>query len=189
MKKTLLLLALVVLMGISSIAFALGDLAGATSFLSGGSSYLPLQKVASFLGADLSWDIVNRQAVMTYQGKNLALTPNSLQAVLDGKTVSLPSPPVVVSGRTYIPASALKNTYGIPIEWDQARRQIKIKGPNGWDTVNVKSRPPWHGGPPPWAPAWGARKKQDAVRHSQPVKHQGASKSQGKSRSQSKGKK
>lgn len=177
MLLTLMLTTVLGIVGISSPASAQNDLAGVTAFLASGNSYLPLQKVASFLGADLSWDVVKNQAVMTYQGKNLVLTPNNLTALFDNNKVALPSPPVVVKGRTYIPASALKKTYGIPIEWDKSKSQVKVKGPNGWSSVNVSSRPPWHGGPPPWAPAWGARNKhhmqynaKPAYNHN-PVKH------------------
>lgn len=173
MLSALMLTTLLGLMSISRPAIALDALAGATSFLASGYSYLPLQKVASFLGADLSWDVVKSQAVMNYQGKNLVLTPNNLTAMFDGNQLALPTPPVVVNGRTYVPAVTLKKTYGVPIEWDSANSQMSVKGPNGWSKVDVKRRPPWHGGPPPWAPAWGARSKKDVkIHHPQPVTHQ-----------------
>lgn len=134
------------------------DTSEATPFLYGNRSYLPLQDVASFLGAQLAWDPAKNQSVMSYQGKDLALTPNSLKALLAGKPVELSSPPVVVNGRTYVSTEAFKKFYNVPVEWDKARSQVNIKGKNGWGTMNVNSRPPWHGGPPPWAPAWGERR-------------------------------
>ncbi|MHB1000004.1 MAG: copper amine oxidase N-terminal domain-containing protein [Armatimonadota bacterium] len=144
---------------------------GATPFLYEGNSYLPLQSVASFLGANLSWDTARDQAVVSYNGQDLALTPGNVNALFKGKPVTLPSPPVVVDGRTYVPTAALKNLYNIPIEWDRDRSEVRIKGPNGWGTTKVKSRSPWHGGPPPWAPAWGERRKQGDDNYLSPGKH------------------
>ncbi len=109
---------------------------------------------------DLSWDATKRHAVVSYNGNDLALTPDNVNALFKGNPVVLQSPPVVVDGRTYVPTSALKNLYNIPIEWDRHKSEIRIKGKDGWGTTKVTSRAPWHGGPPPWAPAWGERRKQ-----------------------------
>ena len=136
------------------------DTSDATPFLYEGLSYLPVQSVASFLGAQLSWDPAKGQAVVTYDGQDLALTPGDATALFKGQPVALTSPPVVIGGRTYVPADTLKKYYNVPVEWDKAKSEVRIKGPNGWGTAKVSSRPPWHGGPPPWAPAWGERGKQ-----------------------------
>ena len=138
--------------GISAI-----DTSGATPFLYKALSYIPLNSTASFLGAQLRWDAAKGQAVMTYKGEELVLTPNSIKALLAGQPVVLPSPPVVVSGVTYVPTQALRKYYHVPVAWDAAKSEVKIKGPSGWGTVKASSRAPWHGGPPPWAPAWGQR--------------------------------
>lgn len=150
---------------------------GATPFLYQGHTYLPLQSVASFLGAPLRWEPAKSQAVITYNGKALALTSGKVKASFNGQPVVLSSPPVVVGGRTYIPTDALKKFYNVPVAWDAAASQVKIKGPSGWGTANVSSRPPWHGGPPPWAPAWG-RRGQGTPNH--PGQQTGKSKQHGK---------
>ena len=160
---------------------------GATPFLYEGHSYLPLQSVASFLGAGLRWDSAKGQAVITYDRQDLALTPGNVNALFKGKPVVLTSPPVVVGGRTYVPTEALKKFYGVPVEWDGARSEVKIKGPSGWGTVKVTSRPPWHGGPPPWAPAWGERRKQ-GVRNPLAPGNQEQRKGEGKQQGRARGK-
>lgn len=156
-------------------ANALLDTLG-TAFLAGDASYLPLKSVASFLGASVGWDALKGRAILTYQGKEIVLTPNNLTAVLAGQPVTLSSPPVVVRGTTYVPLSVFKNYYGVPVTWDRTKSKIQIKGENGWKTVKVNSRPPWHGNPPPWAPAWGRRGHHAAAGPS--VSHQGHVKQQ-----------
>ena len=117
------------------------DTSGTTPFLYGGSSYIPLTSAASFLGAQVQWDSARNRAVVTYNGKELALTPGSPKALFAGQPVVLAAAPVVASGKTYIPTWALKRFYGVPVEWDQARSQVRIKGPTGWGAVTVSRRP------------------------------------------------
>ena len=130
---------------------------GATPFLYGGNSYVPLKSTATFLGAPVRWDAEKGQAVITYNGQDLALTPNSRKAFYAGQPVELSSPSVVINGVTYVPVDTFKKYYNVPVTWDRTKSEMKIKGPNGWRTMKARSRPPWHGGPPPWAPAWGRR--------------------------------
>lgn len=159
----------------------------ATPFLYGDRSYVPLQNVTSFLGAQLSWDPVKARTVVSYQGKDLVLKPNRLDALFMGQSVALSSPPVVVNGRTYISTDALKKYYNVPIEWDRVKSEMNIKGQKGWGTMKVNNRPPWHGGPPPWAPAWGERRNQ-GMHNAQSSDNQKQHKNELKSKSKQKGK-
>lgn len=133
------------------------DLSSLAPFLYGDSSYVPLKSTAGFLGAPLRWDADTGQAIISYKGQDLALTPNKTRAYYAGQAVELSSPPVVINGVTYVPLEAFRKYYKVPATWDRTRSEMKIKGSNGWRTMKVSSRSPWHGGPPPWAPAWGQR--------------------------------
>ena len=141
------------------------DTSGATPFLYEGRSYIPLKSVASFLGAPLRWDSAKNQAVITYLGQELALTPNSFNALFGGQPTVLQEAPVIANGRVFVPAEAFRRFYNVPVEWDGANKEVKINGASGWGTMRVEGRPPWHGGPPPWAPAWGKRVDVAPSRH------------------------
>lgn len=134
------------------------DTSGAEAFLYGGRSYVPLKSTANFLGAPLRWDAATGQSVLTYKGVDLALKQNSVKALLGGRGIELPSPPVSVGGVTYVPTEVLSRFAKVPIAWDGARSEVKLKGPHGWGTMRANSHPSWGGGPPPWAPAWGQRR-------------------------------
>lgn len=151
------------------------DLSGLASFLYEGNSYVPLKSTASFLGAPLQWDADTGRAVMTYNGQDLALTPNSRNAFYQGRPVTLASPSIVVDGVTYVPVNTFKRFYDVPVEWDRSKSQMKIKGPGGWKTINSSSRSSWHGGPPSWAPAWG-RRGNGAPGHPSNIKANGSGK-------------
>ena len=118
------------------------DTSGTTPFVYEGRSYVPLTSAASFLGAQLQWDAARNRAVVTYNGQELALTPGSRKALFGGQPVALAAAPVVVSGRTYIPTEALWRTYEVPVVWDRATSQVRIKGATGWGAVTVSRRPP-----------------------------------------------
>ncbi|MCL5104261.1 MAG: copper amine oxidase N-terminal domain-containing protein [Armatimonadetes bacterium] len=159
MSKRIVLMSVLVTITVSlaGMSTEASDLSWLTPFLYEGSSYVPLKSTASFLDAPLQWDANNGQTVITYKGEDLVLTPNSRKALYAGKSVELSSPPVVLNGVTYVPLETFRKYYNVPVTWDGTKSEIKIKGPNGWRTMKASSRPPWHGGPPPWALAWGQR--------------------------------
>jgi len=115
---------------------------GATAFVYEGRSYIPLRSAASFLGAPLRWDPGQNRSVMVYDGKELVLTPGSRNALFEGRPVVLAAAPMVGGGRLFLPVDALRRTYGVPVMWDQAGSQVRIKGPTGWGVVAVSRRPP-----------------------------------------------
>ena len=155
MSKRTVLLAVLLTMVVSFAGMPVGaddvtmiDTSGTTPFVYEGRSYIPLTSAASFLGAQLQWDAAKNRAVVTYNGQELALTPGNASALFAGKPVVLSAAPVVVSGRTYIPTEALWRTYEVPVVWDRANSQVRIKGATGWGAVTVSRRPPpgWHHG-------------------------------------------
>jgi len=128
---------------------------GATPFVYEGRSYLPLKSAASFLGAPVVWDSAQNRVVVAYNGKELALTPGSRNALFDNRPVVLSAAPVIGQGRLFVPMDALRQTYGVPVEWDQAHSRVRImgSGSTGWGAVTVSRRPPgWiHGRKTGWA--------------------------------------
>ena len=98
MSKRIMLITVVLTMVVSLACISAGadnvtiNTSGTTPFLYEGHSYLPLKSVASFLDAPLRWDAAKGQAVITYNGQDLALTPGNANALFKGQPVVLPSP-------------------------------------------------------------------------------------------------
>jgi hypothetical protein len=124
------------------------DTSGTTPFLYGGSTYIPLTSAARFLGAQLQWDAAQNRAVVTYNGKNLALTPGSRNASFDGRPVVLAMEPVVINGRTYTSTEPFKRFYNVPMEWDRSKSEVRMQGPGGWGRLTVSRQVPpgWYHG-------------------------------------------
>ena len=146
------------------------DTFGATPFVHEGRSYIPLKSAASFLGAPLLWHPTQNRAVMAYNGKELALTPGSRDALFEGRPVVLSAAPVLGGGRLFVPTDALRRTYGFPVEWDQTRSRVRIQGPTGWGAVAVSHRPP----------GWFRGQKTGWVKHGDATTPPGLSKEQGR---------
>jgi len=142
---------------------------GATAFVYEGRSYIPLRSAASFLGAPLLWDPGQNRSVMVYDGKELILTPGSRNALFEGRPVVLSAAPVVGGGRVFLPTEALRQTYGVPVEWDQAHSRVRIMGPTGWGAVAVSRHPP----------GWARGRKTGWAKHGDVTRPPGLTKRQG----------
>ncbi|NIM05727.1 MAG: hypothetical protein GTO55_05785 [Armatimonadetes bacterium] len=136
---------------------------GATPFIYGGYSYIPLRSASDFLGAALLWDSIKKQAVITYDGKDLALNVGSPTAYYAGAPVYLPVAPVIIDGRAFIPTTAIRH-FGVPVEWHAKERKVRIRGREGWGAIVIPPHTPPHvlrimkqQGTPPWAGGPGQR--------------------------------
>ncbi len=136
---------------------------GATPFVYGGYSYLPLRSATDFLGAALLWDRLKNRALITYNGKELALTVGSPVAIYGGAPVYLPVAPVIVENQIYIPTTAVRQCFHAPVIWDDNDYRVRVKGPHGWGVFSVARRTPIHviryfrQSPPRWAGGPGRR--------------------------------
>ncbi len=92
-KRMILISALLVAVSFACMPVNAGDVnintSGATPFVYNGHTYLHLQSVGSFLGAPVRWDAAKSQSVMTYNGRDFALTPGSTNAWFNNEPVQL----------------------------------------------------------------------------------------------------
>lgn len=162
----------VVLAGVSA-ARALADEVvmintyGATPFLYGGYTYVPLRSASDFIGAGLLWDSLHNRATLTYHGHELGLVVGSPTAYYAGRPIVLPAPPVLVGRQVLVPATVFDSHLGVPVRWDEGNGRALIQGPRGWGYYAPAPHPPAYvvtflrgHGPPPWAPAHGRRRKE-----------------------------
>lgn len=129
---------------------------GLSPFVHNGRTFVSVRDVSPFLGVQTRWDKPKRQVVLQRREQVLVLTPSSRSALIDGRNVQLAAAPVIVNGQVFVPVTALQQFSGLQVRPSGVRDRLSILGQDGWGTIVVK-RPPWHGGPPPWAPAWGRR--------------------------------
>lgn len=110
---------------------------------------VPLRVLSEKLGYQVSWEKQADQIEVTLVNKqqSILLVTEQPQALVNSKKISLESSPSVYQGNTYVPLRFITETFGSPIEWNDAN-QIAIV-----DVDGKSHKPAWIAPPPPPAPA------------------------------------
>ena len=168
METRWLALALAVAMAVGALAgcaaadkYVVVNTYGYSPFVYSGFSYIPLRSATDFLGAALLWDSLKGQAVITYNGRRLALVVGDRYGHFDDRRVLLPAPVVMVRGRPFVPVVVVREHFGVPVRWEAPSRRLLILGPSGWGAVVVSPHPEHpvrvKYGPPSWSAAGGRK--------------------------------
>lgn len=91
-----------------------------------GRTLIPIRTVAESIGADVEWDADTKTATLERAGITVTLTIGSSVADVNGKSVDLDTAPVIVNGRTLLPARFVAETFSQKVEWDGKNRIVKI---------------------------------------------------------------
>ncbi|WEG16618.1 M14 family zinc carboxypeptidase [Alkalihalophilus pseudofirmus] len=101
-----------------------GTSAGA--FTVQGRTLVPVRSIFQELGATLQWDHVER-VVRVYSGDTTIVIPiHKNEAIVNGQTVSLDAPAMLLDGHTYVPLRFISEAIGATVEWNQQTRHIRI---------------------------------------------------------------
>lgn len=102
-----------------------------------GRTMVPLRKIFEELGASVKWDEETKTVAARKNKKTITLSIGSADLQIDkGKTddegnpitetVSLEVPAQIVSGRTFVPVRAVSESFGLHVDWDEARKKVII---------------------------------------------------------------
>lgn len=100
--------------------------------LRNGQAFIPLRSVFEKMGAEVTWDMMNKTATVS-QGKNgktpvkIQVQYNTGQATLNGQPVILPNSPFVIAGTGYLPLRFISENLGAKVEWIANEDRITIK--------------------------------------------------------------
>ena len=88
---------------------------------------VPLAFIGKALGASVDWKAETRQVTITDGGKEIVLTIDSKNALVNGQTTEIDSAPkIVLPGRTFVPLAFISETLGAKVNWNPDLRQITI---------------------------------------------------------------
>ncbi|NHW39046.1 cell wall lytic activity [Paenibacillus aceris] len=109
---------------------------------------VPLRVLTEKLGYQVSWKKQADEIEVTLVNKqqSILLVTDQQQAIVNSKKISMESSPTVYQGNTYVPLRFITETFGSPIEWNEAN-QIAIV-----DVDGKSHKPAWIAPPPPPAP-------------------------------------
>ncbi len=137
------------------------------SFAIKGATYVPLRFVSEYLGYSVAWNNATNTIVMNYLGndsskneifsytgkrtKNIDVTYQNINIVMDGKTLSPDQEPFIYNGSTYVPLRFISESMGMQVSYDAATSTVFIENtttleissttPNSTTTTNSNYQP------------------------------------------------
>ncbi len=94
---------------------------------------VPLRGVIERLGGNVQWDPKNRVVTGAHAAANrqFRIRVGSNEALVNGETMALDSPPRIANATTYVPLRFVSEALGAQVRWDNAKRSVVITAPGG----------------------------------------------------------
>ncbi|MGQ9498667.1 MAG: phosphodiester glycosidase family protein [Desulfotomaculales bacterium] len=92
-----------------------------------GTTMVPVRGVFEHLGAQVSWDAVAREAVITRGGRRIVLRQGSALAAVDGESVRLPRAAEVRGGKMFVPLRFVVENLGLKPTWQPESRTVILE--------------------------------------------------------------
>lgn len=89
---------------------------------------VPLRAIFEALGADVSWLPAAMKVVANTVDTNVTMTIGKNEYFVNGEKKTLDVSPMLMNGRTMIPARAAAESFGCSVDWDDASKTVIIKG-------------------------------------------------------------
>lgn len=95
-------------------------------FKDDGVNMFPLRTVSSALKATLQWDQNSKMTVMIVGGKTIKFKAGENMALVNNKNITMDHPALLKKGRIYISEMAMKDIWGIEVEYVDGRAIMTI---------------------------------------------------------------
>lgn len=104
----------------------------AAAFVKNGRTYVPVRYLALALGVaenDIGWDGKTRTVTLKLDNVTLRLTIGSKTLYVNGQPRQMDVAPVIVKGRTYLPARWVAEAFGYEVHWDAGTKTVLVFPP------------------------------------------------------------
>ena len=91
-----------------------------------GRTMVPLRAIFEALGADIDWDAATQTVTATMDDVVAIMQVGNPAIKVAGDTVTLDVPPMIVDGRTLVPARAVAESFAIDVYWDGDTRTVVL---------------------------------------------------------------
>jgi hypothetical protein len=95
-------------------------------FISNGRTLVPVRDLADAPGVQTSWDANVQKVTITMGSTVVELVIGSTAETINGAVSQMDVAPIVVNGRTYLPARYVAEAFGYTVSWDAATQTISI---------------------------------------------------------------
>lgn len=91
-----------------------------------GRTMVPLRSIFEALGALVSWDPTTRMISVTRGDTDVHLSIGDREAYVNGQTVKLDTPAMIINGTTMIPLRFVSEALGANVQWTEATQNVSI---------------------------------------------------------------
>ena len=89
-------------------------------------TYLPLRAVTEELGYTVKWDQVKKEITLTKDNEAVVMTIGKKSYRQNGKDMPMDAVPYLEKDRTFIPARYLGEATGLPVQWMEKERIVRV---------------------------------------------------------------
>lgn len=87
---------------------------------------VPLRSIFEAMGAIVDWDSASRTVTAVRGTTTISLTIGSSSLNVNGRSVKLDSPAIIVDSRTMVPVRAIAESFGADVDWIASARTVVI---------------------------------------------------------------
>ncbi len=91
-----------------------------------GRTLVPVRFISEAMGAEVDWDRETRQAIITDKGKQIILTIDSKDVLVNGEKQTIDCAATIRSDRTYVPLRFVSETLEAQVEYNDETKGITI---------------------------------------------------------------
>jgi len=92
-----------------------------------GRALVPMRAIFEALGARVSWEAQTKKITGTRGTTVITLYIGRTSAIVNGRTVPLDVPPLIINGRTLVPTRFIAENLGAQVVWDSSNRLVTIR--------------------------------------------------------------
>ncbi|MDD3168256.1 MAG: N-acetylmuramoyl-L-alanine amidase family protein [Eubacteriales bacterium] len=100
---------------------------------------IPARAVFESMGATVNWDEDARIVEITMGTSNVLLTIDSSTAFVNGASVTMEVPAMIIDGRTLIPVRFVAESLSCGVDWDDLSRTVILTSPIIKELINIRS--------------------------------------------------
>jgi hypothetical protein len=98
----------------------------AAPFIANERALVPTRYLADALGAQTSWDAKTQTVTITKGGTTVELTVGNMAITTNGQTSQMDIAPIIVNGRTYLPARYVAEAFGCNVSWNAVAQKVTV---------------------------------------------------------------
>ncbi|MEK4434023.1 CotH kinase family protein [Paenibacillus sp. FSL K6-2862] len=87
---------------------------------------VPVNAILEAMGAEVTWDKTAKTVTAVLNDQTLVLQIGSSTATVNGETIDIDAPAIILSSRTLVPVRFISEGLGLTVDWDQTAAQVSL---------------------------------------------------------------